>query len=531
MSERTGNIFAILASDSDGNEECNDDSDVEESEHEREDPVVAAEARERKKVSRVTPISRFAPDQRFPTITMNPSVRWGWQPIHELAVRSDARADQELEAWLKKDPTLADQETQDHFYRRQPAFLVAYYHDRPERLEIFRQIRPDSLFWADLHGRTLLNQAAFYNHPKTIDYLVRVAGATLNQRARNGSTALHVAVLNRSAEAVRALLLKHADTTLRWEGRTPRELAVHYGFYWIAALFDGEEVKPPREYDQRVVRVSPPMELREIRETFARESEVGREVVDVGAGRTECFLMFPDEERAAKACERGAVATARGWHTLRPDFERHSGQGQGAVVHVRQVPMWKVCVKPAWEAGDLSVVFSECGDGDVQYPSPTRKCASSFCYLFFMRKEDAERAAARPRRERTRPNPSTGKLETIRLNVERDDGHNPEWDCVSETRIPLPRRLRDVHPCKIVVSPRAPSLAFLDKFFGGFGKFTPDGRRGGRFWVLRFETDEAATAALEMEGKGYRTAPLKVSRITQQKVYLATDSDLPSGEA
>ena len=70
---------------------------------------------------------------------------------------------------------------------------------------------------------TPLHVAAACGHHAIMEYLLTKAGSTyVNCRARDGSTALHLAVIGGSVESVRVLLKHGADITISDQyGRTP----------------------------------------------------------------------------------------------------------------------------------------------------------------------------------------------------------------------------------------------------------------------------------------------------------------------
>jgi hypothetical protein len=88
-------------------------------------------------------------------------------------------------------------------------------------------------------GQTLLHLAAFLGFSSLVTFLVK-HGVDLDARDRNGYTALHFAVLSKSADCVRALLSAGADCEIvNAFGKTPVECTTD-----LAELFEGVSSDP-----------------------------------------------------------------------------------------------------------------------------------------------------------------------------------------------------------------------------------------------------------------------------------------------
>jgi hypothetical protein len=306
------------------------------------------------------------PPKHYPTYPRG--IEWGWTEIHWLSSSRDDGATAELATLLARPGVNPDEQTggRDPIFYRTPAFLVAYYVDKPERLALFSR---ESLSWSDRLGRTLMNQAAFYDHPESVSWLARQVPATLNGRAQNGETPLHAAVSNQSARAVAALLASGADATLRSNaGRTPRELALLLHFGGIARLFGevglapaagravaaqgpvlpGAAVLVPAAPapvvapvvapaaavaaegpDLRKLWLGPAMPREEIERVFAPFGELGVEYLP---RFRFCFLHFVDPEAAQAVAARGSFRSRAGLHKVRRDDGHHPAHG--ALEHV-----------------------------------------------------------------------------------------------------------------------------------------------------------------------------------------------------
>ena len=123
---------------------------------------------------------------------------------------------------------------------RTPMMAAALDVGWPEAEEMLRAFLPDALVdRQDEEGFTVLMLACKTESLALVQFLVEEAEVDKNvQSIKDGSTALHYAVVANRVNIVRYLLEAGANRTLVAAGRTPQQLAEERGFAEVAALFE-----------------------------------------------------------------------------------------------------------------------------------------------------------------------------------------------------------------------------------------------------------------------------------------------------